>query len=270
MISFLLLILSGLSFSLSLPGSWSGVRRISEVHEFYPQGKTISEPRETWQHIASVHFLGESFREKKDCLFYFVPGEKSGRLKIKTVATEASCLDQILGPGDQEWGEISDLQFSKPPEGLKLSFTREKKDLVTWEILPPSFLPPEPKLHLSSAEFKGPRFVFLAPESGADPGAGESLKDGVSCHEVNDDCEAKGPATCELCENGWQEIPNGCSSGPKVCGSLPCGGKNLPACRRGMRYQRVEKSYDCRMDSSFAYCAPGLSVQCEGARAYCR
>lgn len=270
MIATLILIFSALTFALPMPGPWSSAFKIIERHEFYPEKKTIIEPRDSWQHLFSVLILNENFEEQKDCVFFYVPGEVQGKLKINTVDIKTSCADVMLNPGSLSWDEVSDLRYDQMESGLKLSFTLKKKDFVSWEIQTQGFSPPQPELHLSSAEMKSPPFVLLAKamrkEKEESPRPG---KDQV-CHGINDECEEVSASICHLCEEGWYEIPNGCSKGPKYCGRLACGGRNQPACRRGRDYQKKEKNFDCRMDHSFAYCQRGLSIQCEGQKAYCR
>lgn len=270
MIAYLFLFLSVFSWALPMPGSWSSAFKIIEVHEFYPERKAITEPKDSWQHLFSILILNENFEEQKDCVFYFVPGEQPGRVKIKTISPADQCSDSLMNPGDNDWENISDLEFSRSEKGLKLSFTQSKKELINWEILTSGFTSPEPAPHMSSAELKSPRYVLLAKASSPSKEKNLYLSNDQLCHGINDSCEEVSASICHLCESGWYEIPNGCAKGPKFCGRLDCGGKNRPACRRGRDYQRKEKDFDCRLDNSFAYCQKGLSIQCEGQKAYCR
>jgi hypothetical protein len=269
MISILLIIFSTLSWSIPLPGDWASAFKIIERHEFYPTDQIIASPKDSWQHLFSILILNERFQEQKDCVFYFVSGEAKGKLKLKTIGTKESCLDHLLEEGDLTWTEVKGLQFSNLHSGLKLSFTQDKKSVI-WEIVTADFVAPTPTLHLSSVEMKSPKYVLLAPATGPEEKDLPVLKNDELCFGVNDVCEETQSSTCHLCPEGWYEIPNGCAAGPKYCGRLNCGGKNAPACRRGMSYQKNEGKFDCRTDSSFAYCQKGLMVQCEGQKAYCR
>lgn len=269
MISVLLIFFSALTWSLPLPGDWSSAFKVIERHEFYPEGKVISEPRESWQHIFSILILNEEFREQKDCVYYYVPGENLGRVKVKTIGVSEDCLDHLLKEANQVWNGVKDLQYTSLPSGLKLTFT-QNKETVSWEIVTTDFKAPLAAMHVSSSEMKSPRFVLLAPVNETKIEKSIPLKNDQLCFGVNDDCEETQASTCHLCPEGWYEVPNGCPKGPKFCGRLQCGGKNEPACRRGMKYQRVDKKFDCRTDSSFAYCQKGLLLQCEGLKAYCR
>lgn len=270
MMAYFLLILSTLTWATPMPGSWSSAFRVIDLHEFYPEKKLIVEPRESWQHLFSILILNENFDEQKECVYYFVPGESPGKIKVKTIGKGESCSDHLLKPGDVEWDDVTGLQYNLLKGGLKLSFTQKKNDLVNWEILTPGFTSPDAVIHLSSVETKAPRFILLAEAKESKKEKKSSLSKDQLCHGINDDCEETSESLCHLCESGWYEIPNGCAKGPKYCGRMDCGEKNRPACRRGRDYQRTEKSFDCRMDNSFAYCRKGLTIQCEGQKAYCR
>ena len=125
---------------------------------------------------------------------------------------------------------------------------------------------------MSSAEYRSPRVLFLTPYKGKTRNLlqlNSGLLDKTLCHDIKEDCSEKSASMCSQCANGWFEIPNGCSQGPKYCGAITCGTKNRPACRRGMSFLKQEGSADCRIDSSFAYCSKGLRVQCQGSLPYC-
>lgn len=174
--------------------------------------------------------------------------------------------------GDKEYNEIKALQFAVFENELKidLSFSdfRTEKWIAKFQS---SFTKPEATMGLSSAEFKSPKIIFLAPSLSNLKVTRKAFPETNSlCHDINEDCEELKPSTCADCSNGWYEIPNGCSQGPKYCGILQCGKKDQPACRRGLKWQRKEINGDCRIDSSFAYCSKGFSVQCEGKKAFCR
>ena len=142
MMNFLILmIFSVSSWALPLPADWSSAYRIIERHEFYAEGKLITEPRDSWQHLFSIRILSEDFTEQKDCVFYYVPGELPGKLKIKTIGVKESCLDQLMTRGDETWEDVKGLQYSSLASGLKLSFTH-KKEAVTWEIIATDFKSP--------------------------------------------------------------------------------------------------------------------------------
>lgn len=269
MIVLFLIFASALTLAAEMPGAWSSAFKIQELHEFYPENKVITEPQESWQHLFSVLVLNEKFAEQKDCVFYSVPGDLPGKLKVKTIDTQEDCADHLLEPGVNEWDGVHNLQFSRTEEGLKIGFSQKKK-IVSWEIITPKFRAPDPSLHLSSVELKSPRYLLLAKGMDSEKTERPKLKKDQLCHSINDECEEVSEPICQLCEGGWYEIPNGCAQGPKYCGIQNCGGINLPACRRGRVYQRKVEKFDCRVDPSFAYCQKGLTVQCEGQKAYCR
>jgi hypothetical protein len=268
MIMPLLLFISNLSWATPMPGPWTSAYKIVEQHEFYAENKIVTEPKESWQHLFSILLLNENFEDQKDCVFYYVAGDM-GKLKTKTIDPKESCLDQLMKSGDEVWEDVKDLQFAHLERGLKLSFTQKKK-IINWEILTQGFKSPVPELHVSSVELKAPRYILLAKAKTAKKVNQKTLSQGEICHSINDECEEISQSTCQYCPEGWYEVPNGCPKGPKYCGLHNCGGRNSPACRRGMEYQRKKKEFDCRVDSSFAYCQQGLIIQCEGQKAYCR
>ncbi len=251
------------------PRRWENAKTIVERHEFYGNGELITKPKDSWQVLFGLTFLDASFRISKDCVYYRVPGDEPGKIKIRSLPADIDCAKEILAAGDSETDQITNLQMTTENDSVILEFIgAEKKQ--KWEArMMKDWKRPEPKLLLSSAEYKSPSIIPLAPSP-----EGHSrliaIRDGTLCHDVGADCEEKSPSLCRDCNSGWYEIPNGCPSGPKICGTLKCGGKDLPACRRGVEWQRKEIARDCRMNSSFAWCSPGLSVSCEGDRAYCR
>lgn len=265
----LLILLTTLFSFADSPGRWEYARSIVDRHEFYTNGEEVTKPANSWQVVFAVTFLDSSFRNLKDCVYYRVPGDEAGKIKIRTLSGDKDCSSEILAPGEKEFDNISKFRFFINERSVLVEFIRNTKP-VSWEI---SFLQdwkkPEARSLLSSADFRSPRMIFLSPAQDTRVQL-QALKDGTICHEINQDCQVKTPSRCHKCEHGWQEIPNGCLSGPKICGAISCGRKDLPACRRGMIWQRKEIQFDCRIDSSFAWCAKGLSVNCDGDKAYCR
>lgn len=266
MIAFLLLV--SLAFADS-PGKWENASGIIERHEFYANNEVITKPRDSWQALFALTFLDSNFHLSKDCVYFRVPGDEPGKIKIKTIADDKECTSEILAPGDIELSNISDFTFATDANSVSLSF-REGGKARLWNVSTlKDWKRPEAKLLLSSADFRSPRVTYLATASGGERKL-ITLKDGEVCHDVSADCSERSPSRCRYCESGWREIPNGCASGPKICGSFPCGGKDQPACRRGTTWQRKEQAFDCRTDSSFAWCSKGFQVTCDGDRAYCR
>lgn len=268
MIFFLLLILN-LAHA-EVPNYWSSFVSIQDRHEFYQNNEVINKPENSWQLLFSVVLMDKNLHQGKDCVFYRVPGEAPGVLKIKAVALNESCEKYLLTPGDREVKDIKSLQFMIDEEKLILDFTLAKYRTEKWEF--PKLNRHEkkqPELHQSSADYKGAKIFFLSnqdiPANQISP-----LKDQSLCHNINDECEEVSPSICSQCKDGWFEKTNGCAIGPKYCGTIECGHKGGPACRRGMKWQRIEREFDCRTDSSFAYCMKGLEVHCQGRSAYCR
>lgn len=253
------------------PAHWDYIVGIQDKHEFYQSGEDITKPENSWETLFSLVYLDRNFNHNKDCIFYKVPGVETGRLKFKTVGATESCEKYRFRPGDTEIADLKSLVFETGSKKLilNLTYTDFKTETIEAKIIG-QFERPKLQQGISSAEFKSPKVIFLSPKSSRS-GAKLELKDGSICHEVNDECEEKGASTCSQCENGFYEIPNGCMKGPKYCGSIKCGLKGNPACRRGYKFQREDiETFDCRVNSNFAYCAEGLSVFCEGKRAYCR
>ncbi len=240
-----------------------------EKHEFYSNGETILKPRNSWQSLFALTFLDSNFSITKDCVYYRVPGDEPGKLKVKAVSFERECNSEILAPGDLELELISGLSMFVEENSVKLVFQQNKKN-ESWSVTTVAdWKKPEPRLLLSSADYKSPAVISLASGSGPAKKP-EGIKDGTLCHNIASDCQELAPSVCRNCDHGWQELPNGCPVGPKVCGPAACGGKDQPACRRGIVWQRKEEIFDCRSNTSFAWCSGKLSVTCDGDKAYCR
>lgn len=270
----ILLLFLSISAAIADPSwKWTNAIDVVEKHEFYQNNQIIDRPKDIWQTLFAVRYHDSNLKTFKDCVFYKVPGIELGILKIKTIPEEKRCEDFIHAPGDNQWSGLKALQFSYEQGQLTVSLTDEKFQITRWDVpLFNVFQKPEPKMLMSSAEYRSAKLLFLQPYKGQQPSSPlkpieqNKLK---QCHEVSDDCQEIKPSSCSLCPNGWYEVPNGCAQGPKFCGSVICGTKGAPACRRGMNWQRQNKTYRCREDSSFAYCARGLRIQCEGNLAYC-
>lgn len=255
------------------PPHWAATIKISERHEFYTDNEVIQKPANTWQLLFALNYPDKNLQMRKDCVFYRVPGVELGIMKVNQVAAHQKCESFLDHPGEIRIENLKSLQFSLNQQGIALLFTDGEFRSSKWEARFLNYFErPVPEQFMSSAELRGPRIVFLSDVDSVLPASKKLafLKDGELCHGINDQCEETSPSVCGQCPEGWYEIPNGCSQGPKYCGVHRCGGKNQPACRRGMKWQREAKTFDCRTDSSFAYCAPGMSLQCEGALAFCR
>lgn len=255
------------------PIHWNYLLSVADKHEFYENDKPVDKPQNSWQVLFSLSFLDSNFSYKKDCVLFKVPGEESGILKVKTIKATESCDQQLFVPGDFEIPDIKSLQFSLEETRLEISYSQKNFNNGKLEAnLQSSFKRPEARTNLSSAEFKSAKIIMLAPVK-----SGEAKQPGIPliadkevCHKIEDDCSEAAVSSCSQCANGWYEIPNGCPTGPKVCGFKECGKKDAHACRKGYMWQRSDVEYDCRTNSSFAYCEKGLKVVCEGRNAFCR
>lgn len=270
MIAILIIFLS-YSIKANEPLHWAYINAVSDRHEFYKNNEVISKPKDAWQILFSLQYIDSGLKKLKDCVYYLVPGESPGVLKIKTMSASTSCDESILSSGDREVKNIKSLQFAVTEKGIDLDFTLADFQNHKWQAkLPASSGVRVPKMQTSSAEYKSAKILLLAPEQNTKVPKVDNYKPKTLCHNINEDCMEVSPSFCSQCPEGWYEIPNGCSEGPKYCGVLECGGKDQPACRRGMKWQRKELDFDCRTNSSFAYCSKGLTIACEGKKAFCR
>lgn len=246
---------------------------VSEKHEFYQNYEIIDKPKNTWQLLFAVEYKDANYQLKKDCVFYRVPGDDLGILKLISSNPEKKCDDLVFQKGAQEWKDLKALQFAIDEHRLFVQLTFQNFELETWDVPMMSvFKNPQPKLNISSAEYRAPKIMFLKTRSSNEKiklRPSLSIKDGEICHSIGEDCREVSASQCMKCPQGWFEIPSGCPQSPKYCGVQLCGFKNRPACMRGLNYTGTEKKFDCRTDSSFAYCAKGLTVQCQGNLAYC-
>jgi hypothetical protein len=250
---------------------WIHAIKIIDKHEFYKDNEVLVKPMNSWQHLFSVVYYNSQLSISKDCIFYRIPGEELGLLKIKTIEENQKCQDFLFLSGDQEWGSLKSVQFLIKKNYLSLTITHQNYYVEDWETpLLNLFQHPEPRIKMSSAKYRSPGIIFLSPQDEAPQKWIKSKMDGLKiCHDISEDCREKTPSLCQLCPDGWYEVPNGCFQGPKFCGVIICGQKNTPACRRGFKYQKIKKKYKCGEDDSFVYCAKGLRVRCQGSLAYC-
>jgi hypothetical protein len=268
----ILFLLASISSWAAQPNYWSHILEVTDRHEFYRNHEVISKPVDSWQHLFSLSYINSDLGNFKDCVFYKVPGQEAGVLKLKTIPSASNCDDQMLSAGDLEYKDIKSLHFAVLDTNVSMDIAFGDYRIESWTAqIQSRFAKPEAKMSLSSAEFKAPKMIFLAPKTISKSIQKKPfLKNGSLCYDVNEDCQAVSVSNCGQCNEGWYEVPNGCIEAPRYCGRLKCGGKDQPACQRGTKWQRKEKTYECRMDSSFAYCSKGLVVQCEGKKAYCR
>lgn len=267
----LLIILLSYSIKANEPMQWSYISSVSDRHEFYKNYEVIAKPKDAWQILFSLQYVDSNLKKLKDCIYYRVPGESPGVLKIKSMSASSPCDESILSPGDREIKNIKSLQFSVTEKEIDLDFTLGDFQNHKWQAKLPDLSGIKvPKMQTSSAEYKSTKILLLSPEQNVKVLQIENYKNNTLCHDINEDCMEVSSSFCSQCPKGWYEIPNGCPEGPKYCGILECGGKNQPACRRGMKWQRKEENFDCRTNSTFAYCSKGLTVACEGKKAFCR
>lgn len=271
MIKILLLIFSFNLFA-SQPAHWANLFEVSDRHEFYENHESIIKPMDSWQTLFGLVYIDRELQRIKDCVFFRVPGHENGVLKIKTISALEKCDDYLLKDGDKEYSEVKAFQFAVFGNELKIDLSFADFRTEKWKAkIQSSFTKPEATMGLSSAEFKSPGIIFLAPSLRNVKVAKKPFPElNTLCHDINEDCEELKPSTCADCSTGWYEITNGCSQGPKYCGILQCGKKDQPACRRGLKWQKKEINADCRIDSSFAYCSKGFFIHCDGKKAYCR
>ena len=265
---YLLLIVSFFAEA-GIPRKWENAKDIVEKHEFYENNEVIIKPQNSWQSLFALTFVDSNFNLSKDCVYFKVPGDEPGRLKIKAVPHDVECNSEILALGDVELQDIHDFSFSVEENSVRMKFTQNNKREIWSVSTVADWKKPQPALLLSSADYKSPALIHLATGTSTQQKP-SGIKDGVLCHNISSDCQELTPSQCQNCEHGWQEIPNGCATGPKLCGPSLCGGKDQPACRRGIIWQRSEQTFDCRSNTSFAWCSGKLSVVCDGDRTYCR
>ena len=264
----LLLFICQVSFAAS-PEQWTAALEIVDRHEFYKDDEPIDKPKGSWELLFSVKYPSRDLRMIKDCVFYRVPGLERAELRLRTLPASTAC--DLNAPSIQETAvsELESVIFSANTSEAKLHLRFSKTKSETWSVeLPAHGQAQAPGLLDSSSGVRSASVVLLSKLR--DDSKALILKDGEACFKVSELCQPTSASQCHLCATGWYEIPTGCKSGPKYCGSIDCGTKNQPACLRGKKYQRKNAEYECRRDSSFAYCQKGLTIQCEGNLAFCR
>lgn len=256
------------SFNL-MPNEWNSIFKIAEKHQFYKSNEVIDRPEGTWQHLFSVAYSNQDLSLIKDCIFYFVPEKTGGILKIKTTLIDDSCEKYLFEQGDIEIKDLRSIQY-EIDKGFEILFTT--KDFTSFKWKGKNHYPNKKsdlKVLMSSAQYQTGSHMFLSSKLIQSKKTTTNPK---VCHDVGEDCKIKSTSNCELCPEGWYEVPNGCPQSPKFCGMQLCGLKNRPACNRGKTYRDGKKIKigDCRTDPFFVYCSKGLSIYCEGNLAYCR
>jgi hypothetical protein len=265
---FFLLFMSHWSLA-AAPGQWAAAQAITERHEFYKDDEAMEKPKGSWEHLFSIRFPSRNLRNLKDCVYYRVPGIEKAELRIRTFPDATKC--DLKAPALKEIvvTDLKSMIFSANDSEAKLHLRFSKNKSETWTIETPAKQAESgPKLLQSSSDYKSASVLLLSKT--LDDSPAQLLKDGEACFKVSELCAPMGESLCQHCANGWYEIPTGCKTGPKFCGTVDCGTRNQPACLRGKKYQRRDAEYECRRDSSFAYCQKGLTLQCEGNMAYCR
>jgi hypothetical protein len=251
---------------------WTTATQIVEQHEFYQNNEVITKPQNSWQTLFGILYQDATLKDNKDCLFYRVPGEEGGILKLRSISPAEKCDDYQYQQGDKEWTQLKALQYTIEDNYINITLTHAHYRIERWDIpLLNVFERKKPTNSQSSAEYRAAKMIFLTPSAADKSIRPVPVRINIAklCHAVADDCREIMPSECWKCPEGWYEIPNGCPQGPKYCGVITCGQKNRPACRRGLVWQRKEADYGCRSDHSFAYCAEGLTIQCQGALPYC-
>ncbi len=260
--SLLIVSLSVFASDVTLAQYWLTGIRVVEVNSNYPALAPITKPKSTQQKLFAV-LRAASLEEgiQKDCVFYQIPGDKAGELRVTTVGYQESCDPEarIIYRID----EIKELQYSI--EGTQVSFWVTMMNSAT-RVIQVSLLNATQAKSAKLYESSGQRGVFyLAPNT---PLAGQPKP--LLIGELSDEypkhpCSFEA-GTCQFCRYGVYRI----NTGEYFCGIDRCGQKNQPACIRGERWQRSREKFSCRADNSHVICSPGLVIDCEGERAICR
>ncbi|MFP5387587.1 MAG: hypothetical protein ACLGHN_16040, partial [Bacteriovoracia bacterium] len=229
MIALLLILLSSFTMA-SEPIHWSYILKIGDRHEFYENRQLIEKPKDAWQLLFSLNYIDGNLQKLKDCIFYRVPGSESGILKVTTLPVSSPCEEKLLSPGNLEIKDVKALQFNILDTEAEIDFSLADFTTRKWQArIQTPLSKPEAFSHLSSAAFKSPKIILIAPKSPMQVKKTTTyLAMDSLCHDVSDDCQEVTPSQCSSCSGGWYEIPNGCPIGPKYCGTLDCGKKGRP------------------------------------------
>lgn len=261
-LGFILLSLSVFAADVSLDQRWLTGTRVIEVNSNYPGLQPVAKPRATMQKLFAVLRAG-SLEEgvQKDCVYYQIPGDKAGELRVTSIDVMASCESEARVVYRIE--DIKELQYSL--EGSQVSFWLTMTNSTTRVVQVTLLNAPDtkpPKLYESSTR----RGVFYLEPGSRPLGLPKQLLTGELADEYPKHPCSFETGTCHLCRFGVYQI----SSGEHFCGIDRCGQKNQPACRRGDRWQRSREKFSCRGQNSHVFCSPGLVIDCEGERAICR
>jgi hypothetical protein len=118
-----------------VPSHWSYIDAIHEKHEFYKNDEVIVKPKESWQTLFSLAYIDREFHSAKDCIYYKVPGQELGIIKIKTISSSDKCDESLLVSGDREITGIKSLKYSGNEESIILDFTTNDLKSQKWNIV---------------------------------------------------------------------------------------------------------------------------------------
>ncbi|HLW56863.1 MAG TPA: hypothetical protein VKY27_05725 [Bacteriovoracaceae bacterium] len=247
-------------FSYGFPQELFSVYEKLEVHEFYKDNELIKRPVDAWQNIASFSISNTDLSLSRLCLKYRPSSEAKGIFRIELMPLKRKCQEN--GKIIYEQDSLLGIQFQREPE-FKITFSHKDFSTTSWTI---KTIKKKASLELLDTpdKFWGEKVLFLNDHTDFQ----KLLTDGTQCLKVSDDCKVEGSSSCQQCENGSLEAPNGCLVGPRYCSSAECGTKGNPACRRGVKFQN-KRSLDCRVDMSFAFCKGDSVPSCQGLEVWC-
>lgn len=251
--------------------NWLTGTAIVDQHQGYTSGDVIQRPAGTWQLLYGVvRVKGPAEDSVKDCVWVKVPTAQDGALKIVSVARTEPCADNWDQAGWVHLQNLRAVQFSIEKNKVKFWITDQsgrvqqfKTELLNLRTRT------APMLFDASAPARIIPGVFLfAPNSSIALPVPKDLTGGIADEYPSAACSFE-DGSCERCRWGVYRVRNG-KAFDYYCGVDRCGQKNAPACDRGVTWQRLRKNYSCRADQSYAFCAPGLKVECVGEQAVCR
>lgn len=246
-----LLSFSSFSFESITLKRWNSAYQVN-INSHYKLESNIDVPKETYQVIAEIYFFDMDFKQHKDCLVYWIPGEKGhGLLKAISAAKNEKCEELIMSDGHAKISGIYNLGLNLKEGHFEIIKDSKK---ITYKVLNDDFRKNKIGISLYSTSDKG---IFL--------------KNGDICFETDNNCHILMKDKCEYCPGKVQLIKsNACSkSFTKICSNDSCGGQGEFACLRGLKIVEKLERY-CIVDSPIAFCKAPYRVFCEGEKLICR
>lgn len=252
------------SFLESTHKRWISTFKI-KVNPHFTAGVPIKNPKGTIQPVMEIFYFDRDFKIHKDCLLYYVPGEKSdGELKVVPASLNEVCREKVLEPSKISIKNIFNFGFKLKKFSLTLLIDTKAFNYNLYNLRNE-----EPYVLYDNSKTKN-KFpgLFISFEKKKN---GHELVDGDKCFDVGDKCEVTQKNICNLCPGSVTEVINDRCPGTytRYCKNTTCGAKAQVACIRGVKASSYRGPV-CIPGSPIGFCQKPYKVFCENGELICR